>query len=384
MKSWRLWWPLLILLGGCSMMDSLNPFSTEKDKAKVPALAALEAKVPVQSLWQGKIGSAGSATLLPAVSGNSVYAAAADGSLARFDGDKPVWRIATEQPISGGVGTDGKLVIVGTSKGEVLAFDAATGKAAWKASVHSEVLAPPAIADGLVMVRSGDSSITSLDAADGKLRWVYQRSIPALVLRSYASPLMVNNLTIAGFPGGKLVAIANSNGAAVWEATVAIAQGSTELERMVDVAGPAVLDGNTACAVAFQGRAACFDTQKGRSLWTHEISSIVGLAMDERRVYVTDVKGNIQALDRESGTVVWNMNKLAGRSPTRPIVVDDWLVVADVQGLVHILRREDGAFAGRVKTDDSAIRAAPVRYADGFLVQTSAGGLFAMKPQTKQ
>lgn len=383
MKSW-LWLSALVLLGGCSMMDSLNPFSTDKDKVKIRELPAFEPKIQVRTLWQGKIGSANAATLFPAVNGASVYAAAADGSLARFDGSQQVWRIATGQPITGGVGTDGKLVVVGTAKGEVLAYDAATGKPAWKAAVSSEVLAPPAVAQGLVMVRSGDSSITSLDAVDGKVRWVYQRSIPALVLRSYASPLIAGDLTIAGFPGGKLVAIANSNGAAVWEATVAIAQGSTELERMVDVTGPAALAGNVVCAVAFQGRVACFDVSSGRNLWSREISSIAGLTMDERRVYVTDVKGGIQALDRDGGTVIWKMDKLMTRSPTQPLIIDGWIVVADVQGLVHLLRPDDGAFAGRAKTDGSAIRATPARYADGFVVQTSEGSLFALRVQGNQ
>jgi hypothetical protein len=35
-------------------------------------------------------------------------------------------------------------------------------------------------------------------------------------------------------------------------------------------------------------------------------------------------------------------------------------------------------FFGRAKTDGSAIRADPVPYANGILVQTSDGGLFAM------
>ena len=92
--------------------------------------------------------------------GNSVYAAAADGTLTRYDSGVQVWRISTGQLVSGGVGSDGRLVAVGTAKGEVLTFDAATGKEAWKVRVSSEVLAAPAVGgDNLVVVRSGDSRI---------------------------------------------------------------------------------------------------------------------------------------------------------------------------------------------------------------------------------
>lgn len=372
------WLCAALLLGACSTMDSLNPFSSSKAKVKVAELASFEPKVQLRTLWQARIGSAGIYTLLPAVVGNSVYAAAADGSLARFDGEKQVWRVPTGQPISGGVGADGKLVVVGTAKGEVLAFDAATGKAAWKAQVSSEVLAPPAVADGLVVVRSGDSRISALDAADGKLRWVYQRSVPALLLRSNARVLMTGDNTIVGFPGGKLVAIANNNGASVWEATVALPKGSTELERVTDITSSPVLEGNAVCAVAFQGRIACFDVKNGTGLWSREMSSIVGLDMDSKQVYVTDDKGFVQALDRDTGATVWSLNKLATRSPTRPLALDGLVAVADVQGMVHLLSSDGGVFFGRAKTDGSAIRADPVPYANGILVQTSDGGLFAM------
>ena len=372
------WLCTALLLGACSTIDSLNPFSSSKVKVKVAELASFEPKVQLRTLWQVRIGSAGIYTLAPAVVGNSVYAAAADGSLARFDGEKQVWRVSTGQPISGGVGADGKLVVVGTAKGEVRAFDAATGKAAWKAQVSSEVLAPPDVADGLVVVRSGDSRISALDAADGKLRWVYQRSVPALLLRSNARVLMAGDTTIAGFPGGKLVAIANNNGASVWEATVALPKGSTELERVTDITSSPVLEGNAVCAVAFQGRIACFDVKNGTGLWSREMSSIAGLDMDSKQVYVTDDKGFVQALDRDTGATVWSLNKLATRSPTRPLALDGLVAVADVQGMVHLLSSDGGVFFGRAKTDGSAIRADPVRYANGILVQTSDGGLFAM------
>lgn len=367
-----------LLLGACSTIDSLNPFSSGKTKVKVAELAGLEPKVQVHALWQARIGNAGIYTLLPAVVGSSAYAAAADGSLARFDGEKPAWRVATGQPISGGVGADGKIAVVGTAKGEVLAFDAASGKEVWKTRVSSEVLAPPAVADGLVVVRSGDSRVSGLDAADGKLRWVYQRSVPALLLRSYASALIAGDNTIAGFPGGKLVAIANSNGAAVWEATVALPKGSTELERVTDITSAPVMDGNTVCAVAFQGRIACFDAKNGTGLWSRDMSSIAGLDIDSKQVYVTDDKGFVLALDRDTGATVWKLDKLATRSPSRPLALGDWIAVTDVQGMVHLLRREDGAFAGRAKTDGSAVRADPVRFAGGFLIQTVDGGLYAM------
>ena len=330
-------------------------------------------------MWQANVGSAGEFTFSPAVVGDSVYAAARDGAVARFDGGRQVWRIAAGQPISGGVGSDGKLVVVGTPKGEVLAFDAATGRETWKARVSSEVLAAPAVADGLAIVRSGDSRIFGFDAVDGKRRWVYQRSTPTLSLRSNVGVVLAGRHTLAGFPGGKLVAIANNNGAAVWEVTVALPKGATELERVADVTSSPVVNGSTVCAAAFQGRVACFDSNSGNTLWSRDMSSSAGLDIDSRYVYVADDKGSVHALDRNSGASVWKQDKLANRGLSRPLALGPQVAVADYQGVVHLLRREDGAFAARATTDGSAVRAEPVRFGAGVLVQTANGGLYALE-----
>ncbi len=368
-----------LVAGGCSTVEKLNPFSSSTPKAKPAELATFQASADIKAGWQASIGSAGEFTFSPAVVGDSVYAAARDGTLARFDGGRPVWRVSAGQVLSGGVGSDGQLVVVGTPKGEVLAFDAANGRESWKARVSSEVLAAPVVAEGLAIVRSGDSRIFGFEVGDGKRRWVYQRSTPALSLRSSVGVIAAGRVTLAGFPGGKLLAIANNNGAAVWEVTVALPKGATELERVADVTSLPVVSGNTVCATAFQGRVACFDGGSGNTLWSRDMSSSVGLDIDNRYVYVTDDKGAVHALDRNSGASVWKQDKLAQRGVSRPLALGSHVLVADYQGVVHLLRREDGAFAARASTDGSAVRADPVRFGSGALVQTASGGLHALE-----
>lgn len=368
-------------LAGCSTMEKMNPVNwfSSAPKVKPAELAPISPSATLAMLWQAGVGSAGGYVLTPAVVGSSVYAAARDGTLARFDNGNQVWRINAGQPISGGVGADGHLVVVATAKGEVLAFDS-TGKALWTARVTSEVLAAPQIAEGLVLVRSGDNRIFGLEAADGKRKWVYQRSTPSLSLRSNVGVTMTDKVALAGFPGGKLVAIALNNGAAIWEATVALPKGATELERVSDVTSAPVVAGPEVCAAAYQGRVACFDLASGNHLWSRDMSSAAGIDVDARNVYVTDEKGAVHALDRANGATVWKQDKLFMRQVSRPIALGNHVAVGDYQGVVHLLRRENGAFAARYNTDSSGIAAEPQRLERGFLVQARNGGLYALSP----
>jgi outer membrane protein assembly factor BamB len=372
----------VIALSGCSTIsntfDTLNPFSKSVPKAKPAELPTIQPRADVERSWQAAVGGAGNQVFTPAVVGQSVYAAAQDGTLARLDDGRQVWRINAGQLLSGGVGASEKLVVVGSPKGDVLAFHADDGRPAWQVRASSEILAAPAIEGDLVAVRSGDARIFGFAAADGKRLWVYQRATPPLALRSNVGVALTGKAIYAGFPGGKLVALARGNGSALWESTVSQPRGTTELERIADIASDPVVEGGAVCAVSYQGRVACFDSDNGRQLWAREISSVAGLDIGNRAVFVTDDKGAVQAFDRNSGASLWKQDKLLMRGVGRPLAVGRRLAIADFQGYVHLLAEDDGAFVARQATDGSAIVAAPQRRKgsdDSLVVQTKNGSV---------
>jgi outer membrane protein assembly factor BamB len=362
--------------GGCSWLDTINPFAGKGPKMAelTPFAASLEARTS----WSESVGKSDVHVFVPAVSGSSVYAAGGDGSVVRIDDGQVTWRIDAGQPLSAGVGTDGKLVAVASAKGDVLVFFAADGAPAWKTKATSEVLSPPAVGEGLVIVRSTDNRLAAFDMADGRRKWLYQRTSPALTLRSAAPPVIDGNYVFVGFPDGKLVAVGLGNGIAVWEGTVALPKGATELERIADVTSPPVISGNTICAVAFQGRVACFDLNNGNLLWARDMSSSAGLAMDSRYLFVTDDRGAVHAFDLFSGSSVWKQEALSMRRVSAPLPRRSWVAVADVQGIIHFLNREDGAFVARVDTDGSPVPASPLALGTGLVVQTAKGAVYAI------
>lgn len=182
----------------------------------------------------------------------------------------------------------------------------------------------------------------------------------------------------AGFAGGKMVAIALSNGGVRWESTVALPKGATEIERVTDVVGLPLVSEREACAVAYQGRVACIDANNGTVLWSRDMSSTSGLGWDARTIYVSDDKGGVHALDRASGNSLWKQDKLFLRNLSAPIGLGSAVAVADVQGYVHLLARDSGAFVGRMATDGSPISTNPLILDGGFLVQTRNGGVFSI------
>jgi len=381
-RGWLAPLAVLTLVGCGSTSWSWNPIDWITRSAPPPPAPLAEIRDPIATrvLWQASVGRARDATFTPAVAGDSVYAAGADGQVTRLDAatGRQVWQVRLPSTtLSGGVGSDGKLVVVGSTEGEVITLDA-DGRTLWRARVSSEVLAPPEIAGDLVIVRSADSRIFALDARDGRRRWLYQRQAPALAVRSPAGLVVSGGYVFAGFSGGKLVALTLTNGGLRWEGTVSVPKGTTELERVTDVIGLPWVGDREACAVAFQGRVACFDLGNGNQIWARDMSSSSGLGVDSRFVYVSEDRGAVSALERATGRNLWRQDRLTNRNLSAPLPLGAEIAVGDLQGYVHLLARDSGAFVARIATDGSALRTAPVPLANGFLVQTSGGTLYAL------
>ena len=329
--------------------------------------------------WNRNVGDVDNAGLQPAVTSNAVYAASAEGELYRLDpvnGSK-IWKVKSGFNISGAVGAGEGYVVIGGLKSELAAYDA-DGKLRWLTRVSSEVLSAPQIVDGLVVVRTSDGRIAALSLQDGSRQWLYERATPALIVRNHAGVVVRRGVVYAGFAAGKLVAINLGNGALIWESAVSQPRGNTELERISDITSLPVVDGESVCAVAFQGRLACFDSKQGAMLWSREISSDKGLGLAGKVLFATDADGTVLAMDKASGSTVWKNDQLFMRQVSAPYLTDKFVVVGDFEGRLHALSRVDGSLVARTKTDGSQILGAPVQLGKGFVLQTRDGGVYSV------
>lgn len=375
------------MLSGCGTMDKMGGYVggwfSSAPKIKPAELGEIKPSASLSRAWEINVGAGAPYGLSPASDGQAIYAAGSEGRLVKVDltSGREVARTDVGKPVSAGVGVGDGLVVVGTNKGEVLAFYSKDLKPAWTAKLAGEILVAPVVGYGLVAVRANNGGISLLEAADGKLRWTQSYSLPALTLREAGSLALARQALYAGQPGGKLTAMSLVNGAPIWEAVVGQPRGATELERIVDITGSIAADERMVCAAAYQGRVACFGVRDGKPLWARELSGFNGVDMDGRQVYAADEHAAVYAYDKEAGVNVWKQVALRDRQASTPLALGRWLVVGDYQGYVHVLSRDDGSFAARASTDGSRIRGPMLALDRGFVVQTANGGVYAFKIQ---
>lgn len=366
---------LALLAVGCSSNDTKEPEPAE--------LTKFDAEVQLKKEWSRSIGDGQGETynrLTPVVYGDQIYAADINGRVVSMDRltGKVNWRKDLDVSISGAVGAGYGLVLVGTLRGEVLALDVSTGEERWRSQVSSEVLAAPAVNGDVVVVQTQDDRLIALDIDTGTQRWSYESSPAVLTLRGTGAPLLTNQLAIAGLSSGKVIALDTRRGMPVWEQRVAIPQGRSELERVVDIDGGLLLSGGTLYVASYQGRLAALDLESGRILWQRDASTSAGVALGYGSVYLSQANGTVEGVDERSTTVLWSNDALARRQLSGPSVFSSYVAVGDMEGYLHLLSQVDGRFVARTRVDSSGMRARPVVEGDWLYAFGNDGKLVAL------
>ncbi|NNJ17394.1 outer membrane protein assembly factor BamB [Pseudomonas putida CSV86] len=366
---------LAILAAGCS--------SNSKKELPPAELTKFTEEVVLQKQWSRSIGDGQGETynmLVPAIENDRIYASDVTGvvmSLNRMNGDV-IWKKDLEKPVSGAVGVGYGMVLLGTLKGEVIALDSSTGEQKWTARVTSEVLAPPATNGDVVVVQTQDDRLIGLDAATGDRRWIYDSTPAVLTLRGTGAPIVTNRLAVAGLSSGKVIALDTSNGVPVWEQRVAIPQGRSELDRVVDIDGGLLLSGGTLYVATYQGRVAGLDLESGRVLWQRDASSYTGVAQGFGNVYVSEASGTVEGIDERSSSALWSNDQMARRQLSAPEVFSSYVAVGDFEGYLHLLSQVDGRFVGRERIDSDGLRARPLVEGNMIYVFGNSGTLEAL------
>jgi outer membrane protein assembly factor BamB len=374
---------LTLLTSGCSTIKSW--FSVDTEAPDQPAkLESITSEIKIRKLWSASVGAGQGGSynhLRPVISGDTIYVAGNDGLVLALDKTrgKRQWKQNFGLRFSGAVGVGEGILLLGTADGEVLALSAADGVELWRTEVHAEIMAPPQTDGKIVVVQSYDGKLRGLDAADGRELWVYDSNLPVLTLRGTSTPIIYERTAIAGFGNGKVMAFDINTGAIRWEVRVAIAQGRSEIDRIVDIDGGMVLVSGTLFAVSYQGRLAAIDVKAGRKVWQEDASSYVGVDQGFGNIYIAEDTGTISAFRRTGEGIRWQQPALSYRRLSAPRAIRGFLAVGDLEGYVHFLSQVDGHFVGRTKVDSDGVRADMLVEKNVLYVFGNSGKLAALQ-----
>ena len=281
-----------------------------------------------------------------------IFAIDPDGQVSAYKGKQRLWKSKiTKQELTAGVEAAEGIVVVGNRKGELFALDQATGSQKWSAKLSGAILSPSLIQSGRVITIANDGTIFAHDAVSGQQVWAYKLPNVQFSLRGQPAPVRLDDRTI-------LVASANAyvyaldviSGVPRFQRRVAISEGRSDIQRLIDIVGDPVVAGQYLVTTSFQGQVTVTDLATQRVVWSEDASSTNRPEVSGDKVFVSTVDGKLNAYSLSTGQLAWQNEELLNRQLSNPVMLGQSLVVGDMDGVIHLLDPASGKLVGRAKT----------------------------------
>ena len=281
-----------------------------------------------------------------------IFAIDPDGQVSAYKGKQRLWKSKiTKQELTAGVEAAEGIVVVGNRKGQLFALDQATGSQKWSAKLSGAILSPSLIQSGRVITIANDGTVFAHDAVSGQQVWAYKLPNVQFSLRGQPAPVRLDDRTI-------LVASANAyvyaldviSGVPRFQRRVAISEGRSDIQRLIDIVGDPVVAGQYLVTTSFQGQVTVTDLTTQRVVWSEDASSTNRPEVSGDKVFVSTVDGKLNAYSLSTGQLAWQNEELLNRQLSNPVMLGQSLVVGDLDGVIHLLDPASGKLVGRAKT----------------------------------
>ena len=350
-------------------------------------------------LWQTDIGEGsgddGRILTTPVIAGGRIFAIDAIAEISAFDAEngKLLWRIdprlegGEEDGFGGGLAYAAGSLFVATGFGHVLALDPSNGAERWRQDIGIPMRAAPVVAGGRIFVVTYDNQLWALSATDGAVQWSNAGIAETAGLLGAATPAVDNDIVIAPYSSGELLALRVENGRTMWSDSLGAQRpGAGSLAALNDINGSPVIDRGVVYAISHGGRLVAIDVRTGSRVWEKDISGLNTPWIAGEYLFVVTVDGDVVCLSRRNGRVKWvhSLPRFVDGSHAEPIfwngplLLSDRLIVLGSNGDALAISPYSGRLLGRLEMPHG-VRVAPVAANGTLYVLTDDGDLVALR-----
>jgi outer membrane protein assembly factor BamB len=210
-----------------------------------------------------------------------------------------------KESVGGGVTTSQGVVYVTSGLGVIEALDLATGAVKWQKFMRVPLHSAPTVAGGRLFAVTDDNEILAMNAATGDVIWTYQGIVETARMLTAPAPAVVDEVVIAPFASGELVAMRVQNGSVLWQDALSSGGRLTPLATLNDIAaGPVIADGYV-IASAQSGAMSAFDFRTGQRIWNQPAGTVGFPWVAGDFVYSVTTEGQAICLSKIDGSVIW-------------------------------------------------------------------------------
>ncbi len=274
------------------------------------------------------------------------------GVVEAYQGKQRIWQTKVGQHgLSAGVEVAEGIVVVANLKGDIFALSQKDGQLLWQVNVASSILTPSLIQQGRVITLANDGTVYAHAVQNGQQQWAYKLPNAKFSLRGQAAPVSADGRSfVVTSNNGYVYVIDGVSGLPLIQRRVAVTDGRSEINRLIDIDGEPLMMGSLLITIGYQSQLTVTDLNTQRVLWSENVSSNKSVTTDGDKIFVSKSNGQVSAYNLASGRELWTNDQLLRRQLSNPVMLDGELIVGDLDGYLHIINPETGAFVGREQT----------------------------------
>lgn len=269
--------------------------------------------------------------------GNTVYYSLGHGNLAAYDiaNKKELWQFPNDQQkqiklqaIYSTPVLDSQSIYFGAYNGFVYGLDQATGNIRWQTNRGAPIVGGLLLSGNTLYVGDSNGEFAALSTTNGDVLWQHQAG-----QRIWSTPVEANGLIVVPSMDKRLYAF-DQQGNLAWKSDVATAA----------IASTPLVFGSELAFGGFDKRFHAVQDNNGGKVWISPEAGnwfwTRGLISGDN-LYAGNLDGHVYDFDSSTGQIKWQMDVGAGVR-SAPVLVQSSLVVADINGIVHILNPDSG------------------------------------------
>ncbi len=266
-----------------------------------------------------------------------------DGSLYCLDtnSDKLNFKINTEQLnlkkieiIRGGIVYFDDKIVYADAYGQIKLFNSSSGETIWSTQIDFPILSSPLIYRGFIYVISSDNRIFAIDITDGSNSWSFQTTAENKKNVKTSSPVAFENLIIAPFSNGELIAFKYDDGRPIWSENISKVSLVSNFG-IRDISANPVINGSNVYTISTNGKLISTNIINGQRNWSIDMSGSRTPIISGNVIFVIDNDSRLVCINIKTGEIYWIRDLGKFRKGNKAKNLNLWLSPYLINNLIY-------------------------------------------------
>ncbi len=238
--------------------------------------------------------------------------------------------------IRGGIAYFDEQIVLVDGYGQVKVISSLDGSIIWEKNINLPILSGPIIYRGYIYFITLNNKIYALSLTDGNIKWSFQTVFDDKKSLFSGVPAAVENVIIAPFSNGEIIAFIYDTGNIIWTESVSKISSLSNFDIKDIAANPIISDGK-AYTLSNNGRLIATNIINGSSAWSLEISGSNSPLVSNMQLYVIDNEARLICANKISGEIYWITQLEKNKNGRKNSKSNNWKGPYLINGILYAL-----------------------------------------------